>query len=663
MARQARRKVRVPVHRSGSKTTSVEENATHGAQLGIDFYDAEGNVLTLAGLAALVAGTQVIQQSLPPEDADRLFNTIWNRVNEIPDDAYTVLGNPTAGAARPIATKLVAQFFPDDMVTVLSGTEFEIVTDQVDLHAQLRIQIADGITGILIDGDIGDTTTPVIDFMNVGDQQDRRFLYFRETIGNGFFMDLLLSGTFGNNAIVWGSEYSSPGDTPRMMKMWADGRFALANDALTFDPRANNNTLGDDIEMVLTGLGTVRLNLIADTDNSTESDTPAILFSSDGGTTLASIGLSGDANRDATNVAFTGAPANSFSIHLRQGSPTFSVGGSEVALLVDANNDVGIRAGNVFRVYDSTNADSYNFSHNGTNALLTFTGTTVWDVSGAAELELTGGMDLWIRDAGFLRIYDSGDTDYGQLQHDGTNLILSHVNTTAFRIEDVNVVIPDGSLEVGNAAAIIATGPAAVIRRDDTDDALFLAGGDSASLLDGAVISLYGENHATLPGVLGLASGASGWIEVYRTLRILDASGSDYGQFSHDGTDFNFDFVGTTDLNIGGANAVWLVNSNAAGSVSYYVQNTSNNAAAVSQMAIFNDAGNYMYMYKTSSGAGQRSVLGTNGSLEFHTSDTMRMTLLASGLGNYADDSAASGAGVPVGGLYRNGSVVQIRVA
>ena len=32
-------------------------------------------------------------------------------------------------------------------------------------------------------------------------------------------------------------------------------------------------------------------------------------------------------------------------------------------------------------------------------------------------------------------------------------------------------------------------------------------------------------------------------------------------------------------------------------------------------------------------------------------------------LGNYADDTAAAAGGVPVGGLYRNGSTVMVRVA
>ena len=34
-----------------------------------------------------------------------------------------------------------------------------------------------------------------------------------------------------------------------------------------------------------------------------------------------------------------------------------------------------------------------------------------------------------------------------------------------------------------------------------------------------------------------------------------------------------------------------------------------------------------------------------------------------SGFGNYVDDAAAASGGVPVGALYRNGSVVMVRVA
>jgi hypothetical protein len=39
------------------------------------------------------------------------------------------------------------------------------------------------------------------------------------------------------------------------------------------------------------------------------------------------------------------------------------------------------------------------------------------------------------------------------------------------------------------------------------------------------------------------------------------------------------------------------------------------------------------------------------------------LTVTASALGNYANDAAASAAGVAVNGVYRNGSVLQVRVA
>lgn len=46
--------------------------------------------------------------------------------------------------------------------------------------------------------------------------------------------------------------------------------------------------------------------------------------------------------------------------------------------------------------------------------------------------------------------------------------------------------------------------------------------------------------------------------------------------------------------------------------------------------------------------------------------ETLKAKTLAapslSGLGNYANDAGASAGGVPVGGMYRNGSVLQVRV-
>lgn len=37
-------------------------------------------------------------------------------------------------------------------------------------------------------------------------------------------------------------------------------------------------------------------------------------------------------------------------------------------------------------------------------------------------------------------------------------------------------------------------------------------------------------------------------------------------------------------------------------------------------------------------------------------------TIIAASLGNYANDAAAAAGGVPVNGIYRNGSVLMVRV-
>lgn len=54
-------------------------------------------------------------------------------------------------------------------------------------------------------------------------------------------------------------------------------------------------------------------------------------------------------------------------------------------------------------------------------------------------------------------------------------------------------------------------------------------------------------------------------------------------------------------------------------------------------------------------------VLATVGNAETLSNKTLAAPKL-SGLGNYANDGAAAGGGVPVGGVYRNGSALMVRV-
>ena len=54
--------------------------------------------------------------------------------------------------------------------------------------------------------------------------------------------------------------------------------------------------------------------------------------------------------------------------------------------------------------------------------------------------------------------------------------------------------------------------------------------------------------------------------------------------------------------------------------------------------------------------------MATTGNIETLTNKTLTAPKY-SGLGDYANDAAAAGGGVPIGGSYRNGSVLMVRVA
>lgn len=64
-------------------------------------------------------------------------------------------------------------------------------------------------------------------------------------------------------------------------------------------------------------------------------------------------------------------------------------------------------------------------------------------------------------------------------------------------------------------------------------------------------------------------------------------------------------------------------------------------------------------------GAPAQRILGRNGIevKQGEGNDPIYISLNSSNLSNFANDAAAASGGVPVGSLYRNGSVVMVRVA
>lgn len=61
--------------------------------------------------------------------------------------------------------------------------------------------------------------------------------------------------------------------------------------------------------------------------------------------------------------------------------------------------------------------------------------------------------------------------------------------------------------------------------------------------------------------------------------------------------------------------------------------------------------------------ANGKLILGANNGEQFVINADGTFSLTVASLGNYANDAAAAAGGVPVATLYRNGSVVMIRVA
>lgn len=118
-------------------------------------------------------------------------------------------------------------------------------------------------------------------------------------------------------------------------------------------------------------------------------------------------------------------------------------------------------------VWDSGLTDNIAFSHNGTNAITSFTSTTSWDVqldnlssdikfteAGATKYSFSKTR-LWLQDGFILRIGDPGDTDWVEMSHDGTDFNVAGTNTTDINITGITTLnVP--LLELTGAASTFA---------------------------------------------------------------------------------------------------------------------------------------------------------------------------------------------------------------
>ena len=122
--------------------------------------------------------------------------------------------------------------------------------------------------------------------------------------------------------------------------------------------------------------------------------------------------------------------------------------------------------GATLRIRDSGDSDFADFSHDGTDFNTTLVNTTDWNITGLTtafkifdganasfNFDITNSR-LELRDGYALRIQNSGDTDYAEFSHDGTDFNTNFANTTDWNISNAR------DIQFGSPVhTVLTTGP------------------------------------------------------------------------------------------------------------------------------------------------------------------------------------------------------------
>jgi hypothetical protein len=177
------------------------------------------------------------------------------------------------------------------------------------------------------------------------------------------------------------------------------------------------------------------------------------------------------------------------------------------------------------------------------------------------NVNVTAGGNFQILSGAGFRIYNSGNTDYMDLTHDGTDFTTTFVNTT-----DWNITGPTGNVVLRNDLAINFRNSSAI---DDgtgiyraTASALRIEYTGNAHVINAlAGHDVIWRNADVDKMVLEHGVGQLELRDGY-TFRIYDSTDADHITMSHDGTDFNIAAVGTTDINLNSFTAGGFIRTN-----------------------------------------------------------------------------------------------------
>ena len=150
------------------------------------------------------------------------------------------------------------------------------------------------------------------------------------------------------------------------------------------------------------------------------------------------IGRFGSYNYDTVAwmpAAFSGRSATVNAI----GDGSFNLPGDNSANFTGLGDQLNLFDGMDLRIWDSTDTDYADFSHNGVDFNTTFVGTTDWNIDGVLiRFRNTGG--IRVQDGAGVRIFDATDTDYIDVNHDGTDAALTFQTTDSLRIDDIDLI-------------------------------------------------------------------------------------------------------------------------------------------------------------------------------------------------------------------------------
>ena len=145
---------------------------------------------------------------------------------------------------------------------------------------------------------------------------------------------------------------------------------------------------------------------------------------------------------DGTNAEFVTVRSPGGGVGRLESSNALYLSANGATTLQLFGNSAQFISGQILRVFDATNADRIEFSHNGTNGVITTNAGDILFQPAGNTVDILNGAELRIRDA--------TNADNAEFSHNGTDFVTNFTNTGKWQINtDVSIVgyidIEDGS--------------------------------------------------------------------------------------------------------------------------------------------------------------------------------------------------------------------------